>query len=433
LILVNCGLKSSQRDGAPLIRGKEARMPEGEMSVPETPASFVCPHCQAAIRADDRQCPNCGVDLALAAVLVERQVLASVPAAPSAPPFAELILPRFGEFLLNSGTITESQLQTALARQRELLASGRSVTIGQVLLEMGMVSRAQLDLASVRQVRQLQQTLQENNRRLEQCLVEEQGKLREALRKLNELNELKLNFIATIQHELRTPLAHIKGYGELLARGTLGPLNPEQQDAIDTLGRSAARLERLINDLLRFTASAKGEMTLNPAPVSLAQLSARVLETSAPKAAQSDLQLRGEIPADLPPVMADAEKMHWALLQLVDNAIKFTPPGGAVTLGAEAKDQRVRVFVRDTGIGIPPERLDEIFHPFHQLDGSSTRRYGGLGLGLALVKHIVVSHHSQVEVVSAPGRGSTFAFELPAPDAETLKQFQANPDAARAP
>jgi signal transduction histidine kinase len=119
------------------------------------------------------------------------------------------------------------------------------------------------------------------------------------------------------------------------------------------------------------------------------------------------------VESGLPPVKADAEKISWAMLQLLDNAIKFTPAGGQVTLSAclEAATL-VMVSVTDTGIGIPPERLKEIFEPFHQLDGSSTRRFGGTGMGLALVRDILEAHGSVIEVESEDGKGSTFRFPL---------------------
>jgi len=121
-----------------------------------------------------------------------------------------------------------------------------------------------------------------------------------------------------------------------------------------------------------------------------------------------------KIPPDLSAAQADAEKLGWILFQLVDNGIKFTPGGGEVTLGGVREGSLVRLMVADTGIGIAPERVEEIFEPLHQLDGSPTRRYGGTGLGLALVKLIVSAHGSQVHVESEPGRGTTLSFLLPA-------------------
>jgi signal transduction histidine kinase len=123
--------------------------------------------------------------------------------------------------------------------------------------------------------------------------------------------------------------------------------------------------------------------------------------------------LNFEVRSDIPFVQADEEKISWVILQLIDNAIKFTPSGGQVNLSIDKESETlVMVTVADTGIGIPPNRLEEAFEPFHQLDASSTRRYGGTGLGLALVKEIVSAHGSIVNVKSEEGKGSTFSFPL---------------------
>jgi signal transduction histidine kinase len=132
------------------------------------------------------------------------------------------------------------------------------------------------------------------------------------------------------------------------------------------------------------------------------------------KADDKQTRLSTDFEPDLPPVMADEQKISWVLTQLLDNAIKFTPTGGKVTLEVkrDISPEMLRVAVADTGIGIPEEQLAEIFEPFHQLDGSSTRRYGGTGLGLSLVKQIIEAHGSIVRVKSEPGNGSTFSFPL---------------------
>jgi signal transduction histidine kinase len=383
------------------------------MKEPPSSSALICPQCRAAVGPEAVTCPNCGVNLALAAALAERSVLAGIPPAPTAPYIADLILPRFGDFLLQNGYVTEDQIKEALMRQRAVAAQGQQPTIGQVLLEMGAVTREQLDWASVQQVQQLQATLQEKIRYLEQSMVREQEELRRALQKLGELNDLKANFIATIRHELRTPLSHIKGYREMLARGIYGSLSDDQLGVLDIIGRSTEQLERLISDLLRFTSSAKGEITLALAPASLPDLIRNVLEVSARKAVDGKVQLYADVPEALPRALVDEDKIYWVVFHLVDNAIKFTPEGGEVTVVAAVRDEHVRVSVRDTGIGLPPERMHEIFEPFHQLDGSATRRYGGMGLGLALVRSIVEAHRSQVEVESLEGRGSVFSFEVP--------------------
>ena len=387
------------------------------MSDPGSPDSLSsqdlhCPQCQAVVTPGDRFCHVCGVDLAFATLLAERQVLAGIPARQDEPYIADTHLPRLGEYLLRNGTITQMQLELALQRQTEGARSGRAQTIGQTLLELGAVTRETLDRALVQQINELQNALLESNRRLEQRVAERTAELRRALERLTELNQLKANFVANVSHELRTPLAQIKGYAALLADDALGPTTGEQSSALAVVLKASARLHQLVDDLIQYAASAKGEMALNVAAVQLQATAARALAASTAKAAKGSLRLASHIPGTLPPVLADDEKIEWVIFQLLDNAIKFTRPDGQVSLTLEEKERRVRVSVADTGIGIAAERVAELYEPFHQLDGSSTRHFGGTGLGLALVKRIVEAHHSAVTVHSAVGQGSTFGFDL---------------------
>lgn len=384
--------------------------------LPTTAPLFSCPQCHTAVRAGDRTCGRCGVNLALAAVLAEHHTLARIPNA-GPPPLANL--PRFGEFLIREGYLSPLQLKTALARQREAAAQGVQRTIGQTLLEMGLVTREQLELASVRQVRQLQAALEENNRQLEQRVRERTQALEDALRKLAELGEVKANLVANISHELRTPLVPIRGYGDLLRSGMLGPLTDKQRTAVEAIDRGAQRLGELIDELIQFASSVKGKLVINPTVVSLADLIDPLWDYFGPRSQSAQIGLRHELPPDLPLISADAEKLYWVLFQLVDNALKFTPAGGQVALRAEAhrahdgSPARVRISVQDTGQGISPEKLGEIFQPFHQVLGEPAQLVEGTGLGLALVKRIVEAHDSRVEVESRPRLGSTFTFELP--------------------
>jgi signal transduction histidine kinase len=389
-------------------------MPDSESSQPEPTLRFQCPQCLAAVRASDILCPSCGINLALAAVLAERQVIAAAPAASGEAVEAKLFLPRFGEFLVQNGYATEEQLQVGLARQTEAAEQGIAITIGQVLLSMGVLTREQLDEAGIRQVKELQATLQEHNQQLERRVAERTQELHLALNKLAELNELKANFVANISHELRTPLVPIKGYTALFTTGSLGELNARQSEAFDVITRSVERLEELVTELIQFASSVKGQMTIALSVVSLHDLSERLLDFFVTKAVTGDVRLSVDLPASLPLASADGEKIYWVLFQLLDNAIKFTPAGGAVTLSAEARADRLRVSVRDTGIGVAPDRVNAIFQPFHQLGGDVDHLVDGTGLGLALVKRIVEAHDSRVQVESQPGRGSTFSFELPA-------------------
>jgi signal transduction histidine kinase len=325
----------------------------------------------------------------------------------------EVLVPRLGEHLVQTGQITEADLQKALAYQKEKQRQGQRCLLGEALMDLNLLTRRQLDHAVTQQIIQLRNALEDANRFLEHRVQERTAELQEALRKLSELSQMKANFVANISHELRTPLTHVKGYLELLSTGSLGPLSDNQRNAVQVSQRAVGRLESLIDNLILFSLAARGEMTLRLMPVNLNTVAGEIISYSRPKAQERNVSLYFENRSDIPYVQADEEKISWAILQLIDNAIKFTPSGGQVTLSIEKEsDTLVMVIVADTGIGIPANRREEVFEPFHQLDGSSTRHYSGTGLGLALVKEIVSAHGSMVEVKSEEGKGSTFSFPL---------------------
>lgn len=362
---------------------------------------------------DSRTCPNCGVDLALLALLAERAYLAGVPETAPLQDAPASVVPRIGETLIEQGLLTHPQLEQALEHQRQKAAQGERWLLGQSLVELGFVDTDALDRAITGQIIELHAALQESNRNLEQRVSERTAELRQALERLTELNQLKTNLISNVSHELRTPLAHVKGYVELLEAKELGPLSEEQTKAISVISRSTVRLERLIEDLIAFSTAAREGLTLEIQPAHLPVLVETVLERSLDKARRSEVELSMSLADDLSPVAADLDKLSWVLYQLVDNAVKFTPAGGKVKVWAEQLDGLTSIAVSDTGIGIPKNKLEEIFEPFHQLDGSPTRRYGGTGLGLALVRQIVTAHGSSINIESQEHIGSTFRFELP--------------------
>jgi signal transduction histidine kinase len=325
----------------------------------------------------------------------------------------EVLVPRLGEYLVQQGMISPLDLQAALAYQNNKQNSGEQCLLGQALQDLHLLTRQQIDRAVTEQIIQLRNALEDANRFLEQRVAERTSELQEALRKLSELSQMKANFVANISHELRTPLTHVKGYLELLATESLGELTTEQKNAIQISQRATGRLESLIDSLILFSLAARGEMTLKLAPVDLNKVAEEIINFSHAKADDRRIDLVFNSQTDIPNVKADKEKISWAILQLIDNAIKFTPSGGQVKLNIEPEsDDLIMVSVTDSGIGIPPDRIDEIFEPFHQLDASSTRRYGGTGLGLALVREIIAAHGSVIEVKSVEGKGSRFHFPL---------------------
>lgn len=385
------------------------------MDQPQAPAKreqLACPQCQHPLPGDARTCPNCGVDLALLALLAERAFLEGVPQSAPLPATPESIVPRIGEYLLEQGLLQPAQLERALQEQRKLDQKGTRRLLGQTLLEMGLVDRETLDRAVTRQIIGLHAALQDANRALEGRVAERTAELRRALERLTELNQIKANLISNVSHELRTPLAHIKGYVELMADSQLGPLSDDQTRALGVVQRAIDRLGRLIEDLIEFSTASREGLALHLQRVTVEEMASQALERTHEKAEKAGVRLAAELADRIPPLTADPVRLTWVLHQLLDNAIKFTPGGGQVTLRARLEPPAVLISVVDTGIGIAEARLEEIFEPFHQLDGSPTRRYGGTGLGLSLVKLILSAHGTQLTVESEEGKGSAFSFGL---------------------
>lgn len=348
------------------------------------------------------------------ALLAERAYLDGFPEVAPVPVTPESVVPRIGETLIQQGLLTQAQLQKALARQKELSQQGQSQLLGQTLIGMGFLDRETLDSAVTRQILDLHAALQEANRTLERRVSERTAELRRALERLTELNQIKANLISNVSHELRTPLAHIKGYVELITDEQLGPVSEDQDHALSVIQRATNRLEKLIEDLIEFSTASREGIRLNPESVNLGRLAADLSQQMAEKAEKAGVSIQLAIPEDLAPVQADPERIGWVLHQLTDNGIKFTPPGGTVRLSAQPMDSLIEIQVSDSGIGIPEDRIDEIFEPFHQLDGSPTRRYGGTGLGLALVRLILQAHGAEMSVTSQENQGTQFSFLLSA-------------------
>jgi signal transduction histidine kinase len=192
----------------------------------------------------------------------------------------------------------------------------------------------------------------------------------------------------------------------------LGPLSKEQSNALGVMKKSEERLEQLIEDLIQYSLVASGDLDLYITQVNLNDLLDEVVLEASQKCKKASLSFNTSIPQIIPGVEADHRKIVWVLSQLVDNAVKFTPGGGLVKLNVHVGKKQVSISVLDNGIGIDPEQLTEIFEPFHQLDSSATRRYGGTGLGLSMVKKIIEAHNSTIKVKSKFGSGSYFGFNL---------------------
>lgn len=325
----------------------------------------------------------------------------------------EMLVPRMGEYLVQKGLVSSENIQKALLHQQEETTRGNTILLGQALIDLNLISRADLDQAVTEQIIQLRSALQAANRSLEKRVEERTFELQKALERVSELSQLKANFISNISHELRTPLTHIKGYIELLITESLGSITEEQRHALSVSQQSTIRLETLIDDLIMVSLASRGEMSLKQDRVDICRLANLAVKSHIQAAAHRNVQLHAVLDEDVPLVQADSQKIAWVLGQLVDNGIKFSPSGGSVVVSVKREGENLVITsVTDTGIGIPSNRMEDIFEPFHQLDGSNTRQYSGTGLGLSLVRQIVEAHGSMLEVQSAEGRGSTFKFPL---------------------
>lgn len=242
--------------------------------------------------------------------------------------------------------------------------------------------------------------------------LQETRQLEEKNSALEELDKFKDEFLANTSHELRTPLNGIIGMAESMMDGATGELTPEQKHSLGMIVSSGRRLSNLVNDILDFSKLKHYELELQINAIDIKQIADIVLTLSKPLVAEDLVTLNNEISDDIPLVAGDENRLQQIMHNLVGNAIKFTEHGD-VTVSALERDGMVEITVSDTGIGIPADKLEDIFTSFEQIDASTVRAYGGTGLGLSITKQLVELHGGKIWVESEVGRGSHFTFALP--------------------
>jgi PAS domain S-box-containing protein len=228
----------------------------------------------------------------------------------------------------------------------------------------------------------------------------------------------KNEFISTVSHELRTPMTSIKGYTDLLASERIGPLNDDQRRFLAIVQRNADRLTSLINDLLDISRIETGRIRLNLAPVQVSEVIQTVVSSMGAQTQRKQQKVNVDVPADLPMVMADRDRLIQILVNLVGNASLYTDDGGRIDVRARRDAGVVTIAVADTGIGISAEEQGKIFDRFYRGEHPRVQESQGTGLGLSIVKSFVEMHGGKIWVESQPGEGSTFTFTLPCPEAK---------------
>jgi len=226
-------------------------------------------------------------------------------------------------------------------------------------------------------------------------------------------NAQRSQFVASMTHELRTPIHGVQGLADVIAAGVYGPVTDKQREACASIKRSAQSLLGLVDDVLNLTRAEAGRIEARPSPVDITAVIERVVASVSWMIGTKPIELLTEVAPDLPFAQTDDRWLAHVLVNLLANAVKFTPEGGKVTLRAVQRGAAIAISVEDTGIGIAPEDREKIFEPFRQVTSGDERGYGGVGLGLALVAKLTELLGATVELESTVGKGSTFEVLLP--------------------
>ncbi len=290
---------------------------------------------------------------------------------------------------------TESQ-ETQLTEGDEELVTILANQVGQAL-------------ENARLFEQTWQAQQELEKKVEQRTLE----LSKALEEIKLVSKRKSDFVSAVSHELRTPLTSIKGYASILLSEKLGGLPANVKERLAKVNRHSDELVHLVNGLLDISRIESGKIAMKSEPNNLKEIIATVVDLMAVQSKEKEIRLITNIHKDTKSILADRQQLERVFINLIGNAIKFTPKKGEITITTSPKDDMVQIDVADTGIGIPQEAQAAIFDEFYRVDNPINEKVKGTGLGLSLIKHVVEAHQGQIWVKSKLGRGSTFSFTVP--------------------
>jgi signal transduction histidine kinase len=248
---------------------------------------------------------------------------------------------------------------------------------------------------------------------LEKKVEERTRELTLALDEVRKISKRKTDFISSVSHELRTPLTSIKGYASILLAGKLGNIPADVHERLDKINRHSDELVHMVNDLLDISRIESGRVTMRQEAVALKNIIDQALDLLAGQLKDREIELSVEMPANANAVFVDRGQIERVFINIIGNAIKFTPPKGKISIHCHKINHEVQVDITDTGCGIPKEAQESIFEEFYRVDNPINQQVKGTGLGLALVKHLVEAHKGKIWVKSREGVGSTFGFTLP--------------------
>jgi PAS domain S-box-containing protein len=238
--------------------------------------------------------------------------------------------------------------------------------------------------------------------------------LAKANEELKSLDRMKDEFISNLRHELKTPLIPIKGYSELMYEGALGELSQKQKDAVEKMMLSSERLKRLIDSLLYVSITEGGNVDYSFVPLRISEVIDSAVHDRSPEIISKKHEVERLIAKDIPLINGDLDYLEEVFIDLIDNSIKFMHEGGVIKISAILQDdKKIHIMINDNGVGISEENLPQIFNRFYQVDGSSTRKYGGNGLGLYICKKIIEAHSGEIWAESKIGVGTTIHILLP--------------------